>query len=126
MSLVLTATKSLAPPRRLAAGVLAAIHAAAIAIMFMTEYDWRDWGLFLLIWGLLNGLFLTVLRRPALSAALSLMLVSVIVVLSQFKFRTMWMTLNFFDVLIIDPDTFAFLFSIYPDLRTTLLIAAGL
>ena len=126
MSLVLTAEKSQSPPRWLGICVLAAIHAAAIAIMFLTEDHWLDWILFLLIWGLLNGLVLVMLRRPALSAALSLTVVAVIVVLSQFKFRTMWMTLNFFDVLIIDPDTISFLLSIYPDLRIRLIVGTAL
>ena len=36
------------------------------------------------------------------------------------------MVINFFDVLIIDSDTISFLLSIFPDLRTILLIAAVL
>lgn len=126
MSLVLTAAKSLGPPRRLALYLVVAIHAAALGTMFWTEYGWLDWVLFLLIWGLFNCIWLVVLRRPVLSAALSLALVSVIVVLSQFKYGTMWMTLNFLDVLIIDPDTFAFLLGIYPSLRPTLLAVTAL
>jgi hypothetical protein len=126
MSLVLPTAKSSARSRWPAAGVLAAIHAGALCAMFWTEYDWLDWVLFLLIWGLLNCFWLVLLRRPALSAALSLTLVAAIIVLSQFKFSIVWMTLNFFDVLIIDPDTFAFLLSIYPDLRPILLVAGAL
>ena len=126
MSLVVTAAQSFAPPRWLAWCALATIHAAAILAMVWTESYWTDWLLYLLIWGLLNGCWLVVLRRPALSGALSLTMVVAIIVLSQFKFGTMWMTLNFFDVMIIDPDTFAFLLSIYPDLRLTLLIATTL
>jgi hypothetical protein len=126
MSVVPTATKSPGRLRGPAIGLLAAIHAAALFAMFWTEYDWLDRLTFLLIWGMLNGFWLAVLRRPALSAALSLTLVALIIVLSQFKFSIVWMTLNFFDVLIIDPDTFAFLLSIYPDLRPILLVAAGL
>jgi hypothetical protein len=126
MSLVLTATRSLAPPRWLAPCVLAAIHSAAVLAMFWTESDWLGWFLYLLTWGLLNGFWLVLLRRPALSAALSLTLVAAIIGLSQFKYGVVWMTLNFFDVLIIDPDTIAFLLSIYPELRTTLLLATAL
>jgi len=124
MSLVVANLRSLARPRWLAVGVIAAIHAAALVTMYWTEYSWFDWTLFLLIWGLLNCFWLVLLRRPALSAALSFAMVSTVIVLSLFKFRIIWMTLNLFDVLIIDPDTIAFLLSIYPDLRTTLLVAA--
>jgi hypothetical protein len=125
MSLVISNVTSLAQPRWLAIGAIAAIHAAALVVMYWTEYAWFDWALFLLIWGLLNCLWLLLLRRPALAAALSLTLISAIILLSLFKFRVIWMTLNFFDVLIIDPDTIAFLLSIYPDLRTTLLVAVA-
>ena len=37
--------------------------------------------------------------------------------LSQLKFSVLWMVINFFDVLIVDSDTVAFLLSIFPDLR---------
>jgi hypothetical protein len=126
MSLVLTAARLQDSPRWLAVGLLAAIHSAAIVAMLVTENGWLDWLLFMLVWGLLNGLWLLVLRRPALSAALSLLLIATVIVLSQFKFGAIWMTLNFLDVLIIDPDTVAFLLSIYPHLRPILLIAAVL
>ena len=57
---------------------------------------------------------------PAMSAALSLGLIATLVALSQFKFTILSMVINFFDILIIDSDTVAFLLSIFPDLRTTL------
>jgi hypothetical protein len=126
MSLVLSTSRSFTQSGLFAVGLLTMLHAAAIATMLLTEHEWLDCLLFLLIWAWLNCFFLVLLSRPALSATLSLALVAAIIVLSQFKFRTMWMTLNFFDVLIVDPDTIAFLLSIYPDLRPVLLIAAGL
>jgi hypothetical protein len=126
MSLVLTIVRSAGSLRSLVVGVLAAIHAGALFAMFWTEYGPFDWALFLLIWGLLNCLWLSAVRRPAVSAALSLVLVAVTIALSQFKYSVLWMTLNFFDVLIIDPDTFAFLLGIYPKLAPTLLAGAGL
>jgi len=55
--------------------------------------------------------------RPAISAALSLCLFVAVVMLSQLKFSVLWMVINFFDVLIVDSDTVAFLLSIFPDLR---------
>ena len=90
-----------------------------------TEFGLFDQAVFLLIWLLLNCMWLVLLRRPAMSAALSLALVEIIVVLSQFKFSILWMTINFFDVLIIDPDTIAFLLKIFPHLRMTLLVDGG-
>ena len=57
------------------------------------------------------------LRRPALSGALSLTLVVVLVLLSRFKHDVAQMTVNFVDLMVIDRDTVAFLFTIFPDLR---------
>ena len=36
------------------------------------------------------------------------------------------MTINFFDFLIVDTDTIAFLLAIFPELRTTLIVAGVL
>jgi hypothetical protein len=103
--------------------VIAAVHAAALVAMALTEIDLFSKTLFLLTWIFLNCIWLVLLRRPAISAALSLVLVAITIVLSQFKFTILWMTISFFDLLIIDPDTIAFLLSIFPDLRTSLLLA---
>ena len=46
-----------------------------------------------------------------------LCLFAAVIMLSQLKFSILWMVINFFDVLIIDSDTVAFLLSIFPDLR---------
>jgi len=75
--------------------------------------------------GLPEFLLLLFVQRPAVSAALSLLLVAALITLSHFKFTILWMVINFFDVLIIDSDTVSFLLSIFPDLRTILLIAAA-
>ena len=106
------------------AGAIAALHLIAFAIMLRTETGWLGLSLFALFWVFLNGVFLDVLRRPGISAALSLGLVAMLVVLSQFKFTILWTVINFFDILIVDSDTISFLISIFPDLRTTLIIAA--
>ncbi len=106
------------------AGVVAAVHIAAFAIMARTEYGWVGPILSLLFWAFLNFSFLAALRRPAISAGLSLVLIATLVVMSQFKFGILWMVINFFDILIVDSDTVAFLLSIFPDLRTLLIIAA--
>ena len=111
---------------RLGAGLIAVLHIAALAILAATEYGVLGPLLFLLFWAFLNFAFLAVLRRPAMSAALSLGLIATLVALSQLKFAILSMVINFFDILIIDSDTAAFLLSIFPDLRTTLLIAGVL
>src|ERR1700710_262535 len=107
---------------RLVAGLIAPLHISALAIMAATEYGILAPLLFLLFWAFLNFTFLAVLRRPVMSAALSLGLIAILVALSQLKFTILSMVINFFDVLIVDSDTAAFLLSIFPDLRTALLI----
>src|SRR4249919_3715299 len=98
-------------------------HLAALIIMVRTETDFGSRIGFLLSWGILNFFFVTLLRRPALSGALSLTLVVVLV--SKFKHDVEQMTANFIDLMVIDRDTVAFLFTIFPNLRWSV-IAAGL
>src|SRR5437870_848396 len=117
---------SFAVPRWLRIAAVAALHLAALGVLWRTEYDLYGAALFLLAWGAFNGFFLVLLRRPAISAALSLAVFSIVIVLSQFKSTITWMTISFLDVLIIDSDTVAFLLTIFPDLRMTIIIAAVL
>src|SRR5258707_12208889 len=51
---------------------VAAPHLAALAVMFQTETDFSSRLGFLLSWGILNFFWIALLRRPALSGALSL------------------------------------------------------
>ncbi len=104
---------------------VAAPHLAALAIMYQTETDFDSRIGFVLSWGILNFFFITLLRRPALSGALSLTLVVVLVLLSQLKHSVVQMTANFVDLMVIDRDTAAFLFTIFPNLRWSV-ITAGL
>ena len=101
------------------------LHLGALICLFLTEFDLFGKVLSLLTWGLLNFMWLVLLRRPAISAALSLTMVVTVILISRFKFDITWMTITFLDILIIDTDTFAFLLKIFPDLRTSLLIAAA-
>ena len=78
---------------------------------------------FLLTWGILNCFFIALLRRPALSGALSLTLVVVLVLLSRLKHDVVQMTANFIDLMVIDRDTVAFLFTIFPNLRWSVILA---
>ena len=98
---------------------------AALAVMLQTETDFGSRLCFLLSWGILNGFFIALLRRPALSGALSLTLVVVLVLLSRLKHDIVQMTANFIDLMVIDRDTAAFLFTIFPNLRWSV-IGAGL
>jgi sulfatase-like protein len=107
-------------------GALLALHAAALALMAATEANVVSCLAFLLTWGLLNFLWLALLRRPAAAAALSLAMIVVLILLSRFKHSILFMTVNFVDLMIIDTDTFAFLLTIYPGLGIAIAIAIAL
>jgi len=92
--------------------------------MIQTEVDLLGWSLFLLTWIVINCVFIILFGRPGIAAAISLALFGAIVVLSQFKSAVLWMTITFFDILVVDSDTIAFLLSTFPDLRTIVVIAA--
>src|SRR5215217_6055570 len=103
---------------------VAAPHMAALAIMLQTENDFGGRIGFALAWGILNFSFIALLRRPALSGALSLTLVVLLVLLSRLKHDVVQMTANFVDLMVIDRDTAAFLFTIFPNLRWSVVGAA--
>src|SRR5262249_8084071 len=64
--------------------------------------------------------------RPAVSAALSLAMIVVLILLSRLKYDIIRMTANFLDVLIINNDTVDFLLAIKPDLFGKVLLALAL
>src|SRR5580704_4414672 len=105
---------------------VAAPHLAALVVMFETETDLGSRTGFLLSWGILNFFWIALLRRPALSGALSLTLVVVLILLSRLKHDIVQMTANFVDLMVIDRDTAAFLFTIFPNLRWSVISAAFL
>src|SRR5271167_4074228 len=92
-------------------------HLVAFAIMGSTESTLTAMAAFLLAWGLLNFLWLALLRRPAAAATLSLVMMTVLVLLSQLKYQVLMMTANFIDLMIVDTDTVTFLFTMFPALR---------
>src|SRR3979490_765238 len=104
---------------------VAAPHLAALAVMLQTETDFGSRTGFLLSWGILNFFWIALLRRPALSGALSLTLVVVLILLSRLKHDIVQMTANFVDLMVIDRDTAAFLFTIFPNLRWSAIGAAA-
>src|SRR5256714_6450223 len=109
---------------RIAIAIIVILHVVALALLYRTEWNSMHGALALLTWGFLNFLLLAILRRPAVSAALSLAIIAPLILLSQFKFEILWTGLSCFDFLIIDHDTVAFLLAITPRLRAVILIAA--
>ena len=106
--------------------MVAALHLAALSVLLATEYGPFAITLSVLAWVFINCLFLLVLPRPGVSAALALALVVLLIALSRFKFDILQLSLTFLDFLIIDRDTFSFLLSVFPRLRTQLIVAAVL
>jgi len=104
--------------------LIGVLHGLALAAMGLTEFGPFAQVVFILVWIALNGALLTGFGRPAISAALALMFIIVIIMLSEFKISIVSMGLHFFDIWIIDPDTLAFLFATFPDLRWSVLLAA--
>ena len=107
-------------------GVLVLLHLAAAAVLLHFEDDLVPRLAFLLTWGLLNFLWLLLLRRPSVAASLSLAMVVVLILLSQFKQDTLIMSANFVDVMLIDADTTSFLLTIFPGLAAKVGAAAGI
>jgi hypothetical protein len=112
--------------RRLDVAGLAALHLAALAVMAFSEFELVPRLAFILTWSILNFFWLALLRRPLLSAALSLALIMALIEISRFKFRVLFMTASFIDVMVIDSDTLAFLWSIFPKFRLAAAAAIAL
>jgi hypothetical protein len=111
---------------RLCIFLIAALYLAALGVMLWSEVAIVPKLVFLLSFGLVNFFWLALLRRPAVSAALTLLLIVVLILLSRLKYDMIWMTANFLDVWIINADTVKFLLSIKPDLLGKVLLASAL
>jgi hypothetical protein len=105
---------------------LAAIHLAAFGILLWFEDEPAARAAFVLTWGVLNFFWLVVLRRPLTAAALSLVLIVILIALSQFKHSTLMMTATFVDVMLIDAATFRFFLKVNPALVEKLGLAVAL
>jgi hypothetical protein len=92
--------------------------------MAASEVDLVAKAAYLLVWGLLNFLWLTLFRRPIATALISLEFIVALILLSQFKHDKLWMTVDFVDIMIIDKDTLAFLLAAMPSLRLPIAVAA--
>jgi hypothetical protein len=83
------ATDRVAPRALLLASILAGFHLAAAVLMLRYEYDIIPKAAFILTWGLLNFFWIVLLRRPAIAAALSLTVISVLILLSELKYQVL-------------------------------------
>jgi hypothetical protein len=110
---------------RLGVGLLVLLQLAALVTLLVTEDELIARLIFLFAWGLTNFLWLIVLRRPAIAAALSLILITILILLSRFKLDVLLMSANFIDVMLIDADTFSFLLKIFPRLQWSIAAAAA-
>lgn len=106
--------------------LIGAVHLTAIVLMDFNEGDLLENTVFALTWGFLNFFWIVVLRRPLVSAALSLAMIAAIMLVSELKFSIVWMTANFLDVWIINADSFHYLLSIKPDLVSEIVIGSAL
>ena len=116
-----------AADRRHAAGLalFAAVHFAALVVLLWSEDEPAARAAFILFWGALNCFWLVLMRRPLTAAALSLMLIVILILLSQFKHSALMMTATFVDVMVIDFATFLFLIRVNPGLVLKLALAAS-
>src|SRR5262249_24635310 len=70
--------------------VIAALRLAALGLLLWSEVGIVPKLVFGFAWGLLNFFWLVVLRRPAVSAALSLATIVVLILLSRLKYEIIW------------------------------------
>src|SRR4051812_18835894 len=106
--------------------LIVALNLVALGLMAWSETDLVSKSVFLLTWGLANFFWLILLRRPVVSAALSLGLILTMILLSRLKYDIVWMTANFLDVWIINADTISFILAVMPGLYRGLIIAFAL
>ena len=111
---------------RLGVAVLVLLHIVALAVLLRTEGELAPRLAFVLTWGLLNFVWVAVLRRPSVAASLSLVMVVILILLSQFKQDTLIMSANFIDVMLIDADTVSFLLTVFPGLAAKVAAVAGI
>jgi Sulfatase len=106
---------------------LTVLHAAALVLLLHTEYyEFPRIVGFLLAWGILNFAWLAMVRRPSVAAMLSIALIAVLIEASKYKYSIVVQTVNFTDVMIIDPATVAFIFALFPGVRAYTAVAVGL
>src|SRR3954463_15269571 len=105
--------------------LLGLLHLAAFAIMLWFEASLYSMLVYVLTWGVLNFFWLLVLRRAAIAAALSLLLVVTLITFSEFKFGVLWIQVSFVDLMVIETDTAKYLLQVYPWLGWAVAIGAA-
>src|SRR5258708_306654 len=103
--------------------LIVALHGAAFGLMLWSEVAVVPKLVFGLTWGLLNFFWLAVLRRPAVAAALSLVMIVVLILLSRLKYEIIWSAPNFADARISNSAPHGFLLAIKPALHGQVLLA---
>jgi len=89
---------------------------AALLILFVTEIDTISRVAFVLSWIAVNLFLVALTRRPAISGALALAMLTVLILLSRLKYDVVSMTVGFVDVMMIDRASIAYLFTVFPNL----------
>ncbi len=106
-------------------GPILALHLAALIVLLQTEeYDVGRIGAFVLTWGFFNFAWLALLRRPGVSAVLSLAMIAILIQVSQLKYSVIWQTVSFVDLMVIDLSSVSYLLAIFPGLASYVLIGA--
>lgn len=96
--------------------LVAAPQVFALLVLVLTEVDTIARAAFLLGWVALNLVLIALTRRPAISGAVALAMLVVLILLSRLKYDVLQMTVNFIDVMMIDRASASYLFTIFPDL----------
>jgi len=81
--------------RLVAIAAVTALHLSAAVILLATEVRWLPWIVFLLSWMFWNCIWLMLLCRPAVSSAVTLSFLIVLILLSRFKHEILLMTVKF-------------------------------
>jgi hypothetical protein len=106
-------------------GPIAVIHLAALIVMLWTEYyQVAQIASFVLTWALFNFAWLLLLRRPGVSAMLSIAMIVLLIQVSEFKYKVIWQTVNFVDLMVIDLSAVSYLLAIIPGLAVYVIIGA--
>src|ERR1700704_3699305 len=75
--------------------LLAVVHLPPFTLLLWPGVKGAAGAAFVLAWGILNFFWLAVLRRPLTSGVLSLTLIAILIVVSQFKHDVLMMTATF-------------------------------
>src|SRR5258705_692923 len=116
------APDAVTPRRMLPMALVGAVHLAALSLMLWSEMGFVPKLIFCLTWGVLNFFWLALLRRPVISAAFSLAMIVILILVSRLKYDIIWMTANFLDLMIINSDTISFLLAAELELYRQVLI----